>query len=91
MTMISEKDVEHIAELADIGIIREELDEFTGQFNKILDYFDILDRIEGTGGYMPDRFNVLRDDIAAPSLPPDEALRNAGETEDGFFKAPRVM
>ena len=29
---------------ADIGIIKEELDEFTVQFNKILDYFDILDQ-----------------------------------------------
>jgi aspartyl-tRNA(Asn)/glutamyl-tRNA(Gln) amidotransferase subunit C len=91
MTMISEKDVEHIAGLADIGIIKEELDEFTVQFNKILDYFDILDQVVGDSGYVQERFNVMRDDIAGPSLPPEEALRNAGATEDGFFKAPRVM
>jgi aspartyl-tRNA(Asn)/glutamyl-tRNA(Gln) amidotransferase subunit C len=91
MTMISEKDVEHIAELADIGTIKDELDEFTIQFNKILDYFDILDRVEGNTGYAGERFNVMRDDIAGLSLPREEALRNAGATEDGFFKAPRVM
>ena len=91
MTMISQKDVEHIAELSDIGIIKEELDEFTVQANKILDYFDILDLVEGGSGYVQERFNVLRDDIPGPSLSREDALRNAGATEDGFFKAPRVM
>jgi aspartyl-tRNA(Asn)/glutamyl-tRNA(Gln) amidotransferase subunit C len=89
--MVAERDVLHIAELADIGIIKDELDEFTVQFNKILDYFDILDSVEGDSGYEQERFNVLREDITRPSLPQEEALKNAGETEDGFFKAPRVM
>ena len=89
--MVSERDVEHIAELADIGIIKEELDEFTVQFNKILDYFDILDAVEGNSGYEQELYNVLREDIASPSLSQEDALKNAGETEDGFFKAPRVM
>jgi aspartyl-tRNA(Asn)/glutamyl-tRNA(Gln) amidotransferase subunit C len=89
--MVAERDVLHIAELADIGIIKEELDEFTVQFNKILDYFDILDSVEGDSGYEQERFNVLREDITRPSLPQEDALKNAGETEDGFFKAPRVM
>jgi aspartyl-tRNA(Asn)/glutamyl-tRNA(Gln) amidotransferase subunit C len=91
MTMISPKDVEHIAKLSDIGIIKEELEEFTVQTNKILDYFDILDQVQGDIGFVQDRFNVMRDDIPGLSLPPEEALKNAGATEDGFFKAPRVM
>ena len=47
--MVSEKDVQHIAGLADVGISREELGTFTHQFNAILEYFDILDRVEGQG------------------------------------------
>jgi aspartyl-tRNA(Asn)/glutamyl-tRNA(Gln) amidotransferase subunit C len=89
--MISEREVEHIAELADIGIEKEELDEFTGQFNDILDYFDILDQVEAGTGVETDLYNVFRDDEVTPSLPPDEVLGNAGEKEDGFFRAPRVM
>ena len=89
--MISEREVEHIAELADIGISKEELDEFTGQFNDILDYFDILDQVEAGAGAETGIYNVFRDDEVAPSLPPDEVLGNAGEKEDGFFRAPRVM
>ncbi len=89
--MVSERDIEHIAELADIGIIKEELAEFTGQFNRILDYFDILDTVEESDGYKQDGYNVLREDVACPSLLQEDALKNAGDTEDGFFKAPRVM
>lgn len=89
--MVSERDIEHIAGLADIGIIKEELDEFTVQFNRILDYFDILDTVEGGGGYEQDSYNVLREDVAHTSLSQEDALKNAGDTEDGFFKAPRVM
>jgi len=38
--MVSEKDVQHIAELADIGISSGELGTFTHQFNEILEYFE---------------------------------------------------
>ena len=89
--MVSENDVEHIAELADIGISREELAEFTGQFNEILDYFDILDQVEAAVAWEQDLANIFREDEVEPSLTQEEVLSNARETEDGFFRAPRVM
>jgi aspartyl-tRNA(Asn)/glutamyl-tRNA(Gln) amidotransferase subunit C len=89
--MVSEKDVQHIAGLADVGISEKELGTFTHQFNAILEYFDILDRVEGKGGTELDLCNVLREDEVEPSLSQDEVLRNAPAREDGFIKAPRVM
>ena len=89
--MVTEKDVQHIAELADVGISPGELDTFTHQFNAILEYFDILDRVEGTGQTERDLYNVLREDIVEPSLSQDDVLKNAPFREDGFIKAPRVM
>ena len=89
--MITERDVEHIAQLADIAISREELEEFTPRFNQILDYFDLLDQVEGTVGQQQDRFNIFREDIVEPSLPQEEVIAIAPESEDGFIKAPRVM
>lgn len=89
--MVSENDVEHIAELADIGISREEVAEFTGQFNEILDYFDILDQVEAAVAWEQDLANIFREDEIEPSLSQEEVLSNARETEDGFFRAPRVM
>jgi aspartyl-tRNA(Asn)/glutamyl-tRNA(Gln) amidotransferase subunit C len=89
--MVSEKDVQHIAELADVGISHEDLGTFTHQFNAILEYFDILDRVEGNGQVTRSLYNVLREDEVEPSLSQDEVLRNAPAREDGFIKAPRVM
>ena len=89
--MVTEKDVQHIAELADVGISAGELGNFTHQFNAILEYFDILDRVEGKGETTRDLYNILREDEVEPSLPHDVALGNAGAQEDGFIKAPRVM
>lgn len=89
--MVSENDVEHIAELADIGISREDVAEFTGQFNEILDYFDILDQVEAAVAWEQDLANIFREDEIEPSLTQEEVLSNARETEDGFFRAPRVM
>jgi len=89
--MVTEKDVEHIGELADIGIDTAELATFTGQFNAIVEYFDVLDRVHGEGAIARDLHNILREDIVEPSLSQEEATRNAGAQEDGFIKAPRVM
>jgi len=89
--MVTEQDVQHIAELADIGIDEAELGTFTAQFNAILDYFDVLDRVQGDGAGARDLINVMREDVVEPSLPQEDVLRNASAQEDGFIKAPRVM
>lgn len=92
--MITKKDVEHIAELADIGLDQDEIAEFTHQFNTILDYFEILDQLGEAGradALAAEEFNIMREDETAPSLPQDRAIMNAAAREDGFVKAPRVM
>jgi aspartyl-tRNA(Asn)/glutamyl-tRNA(Gln) amidotransferase subunit C len=89
--MATESEVTHIAELADVGIDREELGTFTHQFNAILEYFNVLDQVPGDIAAMSDLCNVMREDETEPSLPVEEVLRNAAASEDGFIKAPRVM
>lgn len=89
--MVTEDDVQHIAELADVGINKDELGNFTSQFNAILDYFDTLDAVKGSATAKSELFNVLREDEIEPSLPQDDVLKNAPAQEDGFIKAPRVM
>jgi len=89
--MITESDIERIAELADIGISKDEVPEFTIQFNAILEYFEVLDTVEGEGAQDTRAVNVFRDDEPEASLSQEEVLTNAGSTEDGFIKAPRVM
>jgi aspartyl-tRNA(Asn)/glutamyl-tRNA(Gln) amidotransferase subunit C len=89
--MVTEHEVTHIAELADVGINTGELGAFTHQFNAILEYFDILDQVRGEQAVTRDLCNVLREDVVEPSLSQEDVLRNAAQTEDGFIKAPRVM
>jgi aspartyl-tRNA(Asn)/glutamyl-tRNA(Gln) amidotransferase subunit C len=89
--MVSEKDVQHIAELADVGVSPGELGTFTHQFNEILVYFDQLDSVKGDAAATQDLYDVMREDETEPSLPREEVLRNAPAQEDGFIRAPRVM
>jgi len=89
--MVTEKEVEHIAGLADLGINKDELAEFTHQFNAILDYFDVLDQVQGDTAITHELTNVMREDVIEPSLPQEDVLRNAPAKEDGFIKGPRVM
>ena len=78
--MATEQEVNHIAELADVGIDPEELAAFTHQFNAILDYFDVLDRVSGDTAVTRDLYNVMREDIVEPSLPQEDVLANAPAT-----------
>lgn len=89
--MVTEKDVTHIASLADISIKKEEESLFAHQFTTILGYFDILDTIECVVAKRPGNDNVFREDVVVPSLTSDQVLSNTESPEDGFFTAPRVM
>ena len=89
--MVTEHDVQHIAELADLGINTDELGTFTHQFNAILDYFDVLDQVKGDITVKRDLTNIMREDVVEPSLPREEVLKNTAAQENGFIKAPRVM
>jgi aspartyl-tRNA(Asn)/glutamyl-tRNA(Gln) amidotransferase subunit C len=89
--MVSEKEVEDIAKLADITILKEELGAFTTQFNAILEYFDVLDQVQAAGEGEADLYNIFREDEVTSMLSQDDVLGNAGASEEGFIRAPRVM
>jgi aspartyl-tRNA(Asn)/glutamyl-tRNA(Gln) amidotransferase subunit C len=89
--MISPEDVEKIAQLADIGLAKDRLSEFTREFNAILEYFDLLDTVREEAGAEGGEINVMREDEITPSLPPEEVLSLTREPEEGFIRAPRVM
>jgi aspartyl-tRNA(Asn)/glutamyl-tRNA(Gln) amidotransferase subunit C len=92
---LSKKEVEHIAWLAHIELSDKEKALFTEQFNEILDYFKKIDEVD-TEGVEPtyhvlDLKNVSRTDETTPSLPIEEALKNAPKKEKKFIKAPRIV
>jgi aspartyl-tRNA(Asn)/glutamyl-tRNA(Gln) amidotransferase subunit C len=46
--------------------------------------------VEPTSHAVP-LLDVMRDDAVAPSLPQDEALANAPDRADEFFRVPRII
>ncbi|WP_049986500.1 Asp-tRNA(Asn)/Glu-tRNA(Gln) amidotransferase subunit GatC [Halobellus rufus] len=88
-TPVDAEDVEHVAELARVDLDDEEVDAFAAQFAEILEYFEALDEVPEVESEA-DLVNVMRPDEVRESLSQEEALGNAAETEDGYFKGPRV-
>ncbi|MCX7780671.1 MAG: Asp-tRNA(Asn)/Glu-tRNA(Gln) amidotransferase subunit GatC [Negativicutes bacterium] len=92
---ITRKDVEHVALLSRLEMGEAESEKFTGQLNAILDYVEVLNKVDTTGieptAHVLPLKNIMRPDETRPSLPRDLALANAPEQEDGYFKVPKIM
>ncbi|ACV10273.1 glutamyl-tRNA(Gln) amidotransferase, C subunit [Halorhabdus utahensis DSM 12940] len=82
-------EVEHVADLARVNLDPEERERFTEQFADILSSFETLDEVPEVEP-ASELTNVMRPDEVETSLDQDEALENAPDREDGFFKGPRV-
>ena len=87
---VTEKDVKYIASLS-----RLEISKFTEQFNQILNYADILEKVDTTGieptfSILP-LYNVLREDVPQTGVTHEEALANAPAVHNDGFKVPRVI
>ena len=86
---VDPEEVAHVADLARVDLDDEELEVFAEQFADILAYFETLDEVPEVDSE-PDLTNVMRTDEVEESLSQAEALANAPDAEDGFFKGPRV-
>jgi aspartyl-tRNA(Asn)/glutamyl-tRNA(Gln) amidotransferase subunit C len=92
---VTRKDVEYIAELAKLKFKDEELEKFTEQLNEILAYVEKLNELDTTNveplSHPIEGSNVFREDVVKPSLDREEALRNAPDRSELFFKVPKVI
>jgi aspartyl-tRNA(Asn)/glutamyl-tRNA(Gln) amidotransferase subunit C len=89
------KDVEHIAELARLKFSDEELQSFTHQLNEILKYVEKLNELDTENveplSHPVEGNNAFREDELRPSISREEALKNAPDSDDEFFKVPKVI
>ena len=89
---ITKEEVLHVARLARLELSDEEIERFTEQLSAILEAvakvseLDLSD-VEPTAHPL-DLVNVWAEDEPRPSLAVDEALANAPDRSDGFFKVP---
>ena len=92
---ISKQEVERVAKLARLEISESEKDTFSRQLSSILTYIEEL-KLWDTTGVEPtatvlEQTNLLREDLARSSLPVEQAVLNAPESDGGYFRVPRIL
>ncbi len=103
--MVTDKDVSYVAELAHLELTENEHTRMLKDLNSILGYIDSLNELDtanvepmaqvasrfGEGGAPSGFTYAIRADEPRPSLPHEEALRNAPASDGVFFKVPKVI
>lgn len=100
MSEIFQKEIEHLAKLARIGLTEKEKQNFTKQIDEILDYVKKVQTFAKGVKEDSQLFrlkNVIREDSAnnlsvfESSENQKKMLKNAPEREDNLFKVPGVF
>ena len=91
----AEIDVKYVAHLARIALTPDEEKKLGSQLGHILGYIEKLreldvTKVEPTAHAVP-MVNVTRADETRPSLPHDDALRNAPKKAGGLFVVPQIV
>jgi aspartyl-tRNA(Asn)/glutamyl-tRNA(Gln) amidotransferase subunit C len=91
----AEIDVKYVAHLARLALTPEEEKQLGAQLGNILGYIEKLreldvSNVEPTAHAVP-MVNVTRPDEIRPSLPHEEALRNAPKKGGGLFVVPKIV
>ena len=73
----------------------KELDSFTGQLDRILEYVDKLGKLDVSGleptSHVLEMKNVYREDVVKKSLDASDAIKNAPAQENNLFKVPKII
>ncbi len=92
---ITHTQVAHIAALSRLSLTREESDMFLVQLSSIIEYVEQLGVLDTTGveptWHVLPLHNVSWDDEARESLLREEAMRNAPDGTDEFYRVPKII
>lgn len=93
--VVDESVVKHIAKLASLDLEPGDESKFVHELNDVLSYMKRLnsaktENLEATFQTFPSA-NVVREDVALPSLTPEAVLQNAPDREKNYFKMPPIL
>lgn len=92
---LTPEEVRHVAELAKLSLSEEEVAQYAEQLSDILSYAEMLQDVDTSSvpptPYVLPLSNVMRDDEPAPCLSNEEALANAPDSDEGFFRVRAVF
>lgn len=87
--------IKYLETLARITLSEDEEKKVGAELQDILSYIDMLNELDTEGvEAMSHCFpvtNVMREDVVAPSMTPDEIVANAPESQDGYFVVPKTV
>jgi aspartyl-tRNA(Asn)/glutamyl-tRNA(Gln) amidotransferase subunit C len=90
-----EIDVKYVAQLARIALTPDEEKKLGAQLGNILGYIEKLNELDVTNveptAHAVPLVNVARADEIRPSLPHEDALRNAPHQANGLFIVPKIV
>jgi aspartyl-tRNA(Asn)/glutamyl-tRNA(Gln) amidotransferase subunit C len=93
--MRSNIDIKYVAHLARLSLTPEEEQKFGDQLGNVLGYIEKLKEVDVTGveptAHAFPMVNVTRPDEVRPSMPHEDALRNAPAQANGLFLAPKIV
>jgi aspartyl-tRNA(Asn)/glutamyl-tRNA(Gln) amidotransferase subunit C len=92
---ITKEVVEYVAHLGRLDLESHEVDLYTGQLDRILQYMDKLNTLD-TEGIDPTSHAIpvdcmLREDFVKDSFDIEASLQNAPERKGNFFKVPPII
>jgi aspartyl-tRNA(Asn)/glutamyl-tRNA(Gln) amidotransferase subunit C len=91
----AEIDVKYVAHLARLQLTPAEEQKFGEQLGHILGYVEKLKELDVTGveptAHAFPIVNVTRADEVRPSIPNEDALRNAPAQANGLFVVPKIV
>ncbi len=87
--------IDHLARLARLSLSDDEKKLFENQINSILSYVDKLNELDTSNveptSHVISLSNVVRDDLPGTSLGREEALMNAPDRTDKFYRVPKII
>jgi len=88
-------DIKYVAHLARVALVPEEEKKLGAQLGHIIGYMEKLKSLDVSGveptAHAVPMVNVTRADEVRPSLPHDEAMRNAPAKANGLFIVPKIV
>lgn len=88
-------EVEHVARLARMRLSDDEIEHMRAQLSDILGHIQTLQEVDVEGvlptAQVTGLSTVWRDDEVHPPLPPEQALANAPDQNDGMFRVRAIF
>ena len=87
--------VEYISKLARLSVSEKEMEAFSAQLQCILSYMEKLNELDTKDveptSHVVSLSSVMRDDLQRDSISREDALANATDHTDKFYRVPKII